>query len=195
MVVAILQAPVLFFDSNPAGRILNRFSNDIGCVDELLPKTFLLAIHKLLLMLTLIVIPIATNLLLLFAVVPLSGLVVYISKYYLQTSRELKRLESICRSPVVSHISETLIGLDTIRTRGRQRDFEDTFCRYAGDSTMLVKNWQLVYILTVGYQAGFRSLYEGYTLNLILELPIDGPILLINFVWIIPWTNDTIYRL
>ena len=132
MVVAILQAPVLFFDSNPAGRILNRFSNDIGCMDELLPKTFLWAIHRLLLMLTLIVIPIATNLWLLFAVVPLIGFAVYISKYYLKTSRELKRLESICRSPVFSHISETLIGLDTIRTRRIQSHFVDAFSRYVG---------------------------------------------------------------
>ena len=49
MVVAILQAPVLFFDSNPVGRILNRFSKDIGCVDELLPKTFLFSIQLVLL--------------------------------------------------------------------------------------------------------------------------------------------------
>ena len=48
MVVAILQALVLFFDSNPVGRILNRFSNDIGCVDEMLPKTFLAAMQMLL---------------------------------------------------------------------------------------------------------------------------------------------------
>ena len=128
--MAILQAPVLFFDLNPAGIILNRFSNDIGCVDELLPKTFLLAINRLLLTVTFIVIPIVTNLWLLFAVVPLTGLVVYISKYYLKTSRELKRLESICRSPVFSHISETIIGLDTIRTRGRQSHFVDAFFRY-----------------------------------------------------------------
>ena len=116
VVVAILQAPVLFFDSNHTERILNRFSNEIGCVDELLPKTFLGAVQMLLLMFTSIVISISTNLWLLFAVVPLTGLAVYISKYYLQTSRELKRLESICRSPAFSHISETVIGLDTIRT-------------------------------------------------------------------------------
>ena len=45
MVTAILKAPVLFFDSNPIGRILNRFSKDIGCMDEVLPKTFLFAVQ------------------------------------------------------------------------------------------------------------------------------------------------------
>ena len=194
MVVAILQAPVLFFDSNPTGRILNRFSNDIGCVDELLPKTFLGAVQMLLLMFTAALIPIATNSWHLFAVIPLTGLAVYICKYYLNTSRELKRLESICRSPVFSHISETLIGLDTIRTRGRQRDFVDTFCRCVVDSTMLPNNGQLVYTMIVGYQAGFRSLYKGYTLNLILVLPM-GVQLLCTTVCVNHWTNDTIYRL
>ncbi len=129
MVVAILQAPVLFFDSNPLGRILNRFSKDVGCVDELLPKTFLFSIQLLLLVFASILVPIVTNSWLLIVVVPVSLMVVYISKYYLKTSRELKRLESICRSPVFSHISETLNGLDTIRTRGRQTDFVEEFYR------------------------------------------------------------------
>ena len=129
MVVAILQAPVLFFDSNPVGRILNRFSKDIGCLDEMLPKTFLASIQRVLLAFVSIVIPTVSNPWLLLIVVPLTLVVMYISKYYLKTSRDLKRLESICRSPVFSHISETLNGLDTIRTRGRQRDFVDQFYR------------------------------------------------------------------
>jgi len=132
MVVAILQAPVLFFDSNPVGRILNRFSKDIGCVDELLPKTFLFSIQLVLLVIASILVPVVTNPWLLLAVVPTTVAVVYISKYYLKTARELKRLESICRSPVFSHLSETLSGLDTIRTRGRQKDFVDQFYRYVG---------------------------------------------------------------
>ena len=45
MVVAVLHAPVFFFDSNPVGRILNRFSRDIGCMDEVLPKTFLQSVQ------------------------------------------------------------------------------------------------------------------------------------------------------
>ena len=132
MVLAILQAPVLFFDSNPVGRILNRFSRDVGCIDELLPRTFLVAIQRVLMVFASIIIPTVTNTWLLFLVLPLTVLALYISKYYLKTSRELKRLESICRSPVFSHFSETLNGLDTIRTRGKQRDFMDQFYRWFG---------------------------------------------------------------
>ena len=132
MVVALLQAPVLFFDSNPAGRILNRFSKDVGCMDELLPQRFLFSIQLVLLLFTSVIVPSVANPWLLFAIVPLTVLVLYISKYYLKTSRELKRLESISRSPVFSHISETLNGLDTIRTRRRQREFVDQFNRYVG---------------------------------------------------------------
>ena len=129
MVLAMLQALVHFFDSNPVGRILNRFSKDVGCLDELLPKTFLVSIQRVLLVFASIIIPTFTNLWLLFLVVPLTVLVLHISKYYLRTSRELKRLESLCRSPVFSHFSETLNRLDTIRTRRRQRDFVDQFYR------------------------------------------------------------------
>ncbi|KAL9951147.1 hypothetical protein ACROYT_G043760 [Oculina patagonica] len=77
--------------------------------------------------------------------------VLYISKYYLKTSRELKRLESICRSPVFSHISETLNGLDTIRTRGRQRDFVDQFYRYQD-----VHNQSYIMVMASGRWLGVR---------------------------------------
>ena len=129
MVVAVLQAPVLFFDSNPVGRIMNRFSKDIGHLDEVLPKILLMSIQLFLLVLSGILVPVATNPWLLSVVVPLSVLNVCISRYYLKTSREIQRLESISRSPVYSHISETVDGLDTIRTRQKQRDFVDQFYR------------------------------------------------------------------
>ena len=130
MVLAVLQAPVLFFDSNPVGRIMNRFSKDVGCLDEVLPKTFLEAFQLVLLLFLSILVPAVTNPWLLCVVIPTTLLAALISWYYLKTSRELKRLESICRSPVYSHISETLDGLETIRTRGRQRDFAHGFERY-----------------------------------------------------------------
>ena len=74
--------------------------------------------------------PTFTNFWVLLIVVPLTVIAVYISMYSLKTSRQLKRLESINRSPVFSHVSETLNGLETIRTRRRQRDFVEDLYRY-----------------------------------------------------------------
>ncbi len=38
MTTAVLRAKISFFDTNPLGRILNRFSADVGIVDEILPR-------------------------------------------------------------------------------------------------------------------------------------------------------------
>ena len=127
MVTCVLEAPVLFFDTNPAGRILNRFSKDIGAIDELLPKMFLLATQTLLFVFTAALLPSFTSFWLFLVTVPIFMTFVYLAWYYLKTSRDLKRLESICRSPVFSHFSETMAGLDTIRTRKRERDFIEQF--------------------------------------------------------------------
>ena len=127
MVSSLLQTLVLFFDTNPAGRILNRFSKDIGEIDDLLPKIFLLTTQMMLFVFTAAILPSFTNAWLVLVTIPIFLIFAYLGWYYLKTSRELKRLESICRSPVFSHFSETLTGLDTIRTRKRERDFIDKF--------------------------------------------------------------------
>ena len=129
MVSSLLQAPVLFFDTNPAGRILNRFSKDVDSLDDVLPRTFFLGIQCLLSMCSSVLIPSIVNFWNIFVSLPIVFIFAYLAKYYLKTSRELKRLESIYRSPVFSHFSETICGLDTIRTRGRQLDLTDQFYR------------------------------------------------------------------
>ena len=138
MVAAVLQAPVFFFDSNPIGRIMNHFSKDIGCMDEVLPKTFLRAIQRTLLMFSSILLPTVINPWILFAVVPIALLAGLISRYYSKTSRELQKIESVSRSPVFSHFSETLDGLDTIRTRKKEGEFMDKFCRYLPLDTVFI---------------------------------------------------------
>ena len=92
MVVAILKAPVLFFDSNPVGRILNRFSKDIGCLDELLPKCFLFFIQLTLLMLASVLVAIATNAWLLFISVSVVLIIVY-TRLRLTVSNLFNRLQ------------------------------------------------------------------------------------------------------
>lgn len=56
-------------------------------------------------------------------IVPLGAVYVYIQRYYLRTSRELKRLDSTSRSPVYAHFQESLGGITTIRAYRQQQRF------------------------------------------------------------------------
>jgi hypothetical protein len=47
-------------------------------------------------------------------------------RYYIATSRELRRLESISEAPLINHFSETIVGLVTIRAFGHQARFGKT---------------------------------------------------------------------
>ena len=86
MVMALLKEPVLFFDSNPVGRILNRFSKDVGSMDELLPLQFLSTIQLVLLLLSSVIVPSATNPWVLFVTVPVTAMTLYFVRFYLKSS-------------------------------------------------------------------------------------------------------------
>ena len=129
MTLATIKAPVKFFDSTPAGRILNRFSKDIGSMDDVLPPFFLQALLYCLFSLGAILVPAATNYWLFLALLPIIGLFVYFARYYLKTSRELKRIEAIKCSPVYSHFAETVNGLEIVHTSNMSWAFIDKLKR------------------------------------------------------------------
>uniref|UniRef100_A0A8C4NTD4 Multidrug resistance-associated protein 4 n=1 Tax=Dicentrarchus labrax TaxID=13489 RepID=A0A8C4NTD4_DICLA len=113
MFSAVIRTPVHFFDVNPIGRILNRFSKDISQMDSTdnhLIKTTLFLQNVGVVVVAASVIP-----LILIPVVPLLFFFLYLRRFYLRTSRDVKRLESTTRSPVFSHLSSSLQGLWTIR--------------------------------------------------------------------------------
>ncbi|XP_077946529.1 ATP-binding cassette sub-family C member 4 isoform X2 [Gasterosteus aculeatus] len=124
---AILRTPVHFFDINPIGRILNRFSKDIGYLDSLLPWTFVDFIQVLLQVIGVIAVAAVILPWILIPVVPLFAVFLFLRFYFLQTSRDMKRLESTTRSPVFSHLSSSLQGLSTIRAFKAQRSFQQVF--------------------------------------------------------------------
>jgi len=123
MAFAIFRSPMNFFETTPSGRILNRFSSDIYRVDEVLARTFnMLFANSARAVFTMVVIASSTPAFLLF-VVPLAYVYLSYQKYYLRTSRELKRLDSVTRSPIYAHFQESLGGISTIRAYRQQNRF------------------------------------------------------------------------
>ncbi|XP_027240278.1 canalicular multispecific organic anion transporter 1 [Cricetulus griseus] len=119
----ILRAPMSFFDTTPTGRIVNRFSGDISTVDDILPQTlrsWLMCFFGIIS--TLVMICMATPI---FAVIiiPLAIIYVSVQVFYVATSRQLRRLDSVTRSPIYSHFSETVSGLPVIRAFEHQQRF------------------------------------------------------------------------
>ena len=118
MTKAVLQAKISFFDTNPLGRILNRFSADVGSNDDMLPQTLFDFSVIMFIVLGAVV---TTITVLPFALVTLPPLIWYflsVRRIFVHSSRELKRLEGISRSPIFAMLSEALSGISTIRANG-----------------------------------------------------------------------------
>ncbi|XP_072319302.1 ATP-binding cassette sub-family C member 4 [Eucyclogobius newberryi] len=124
---SILRTPVRFFDINPIGRVLNKFSKDIGQVDAVLPFTFIDFLQLFLMILGVVAVAASVIPLILIPVSVLFVVFIFIRRYFLQTSRNVKRIEATTRSPVFSHLSSSLHGLWTIRAFGATERFQIIF--------------------------------------------------------------------
>ncbi|XP_013167071.1 PREDICTED: probable multidrug resistance-associated protein lethal(2)03659 [Papilio xuthus] len=116
----VSQSPMSFFHSNPSGRILNRFSKDMGSIDELLPQAMLDCFQIILNLAGVIVVILMTDITMLIPITT-SLIIFYIFRIiYVRTTSAIKRLEGITRSPVFGHVNATVLGLATIRSFGAE---------------------------------------------------------------------------
>ncbi|KAK5646551.1 hypothetical protein RI129_005015 [Pyrocoelia pectoralis] len=111
----ISNATMGFFNENPVGRILNRFSKDMGIIDNYIPLVFSEFIEIILMLFGAMILSVVVNVWLL---IPSLGLILTfyaIRIVYLETSRSVKRIEGITRSPIFTHLTSSVHGLSTIR--------------------------------------------------------------------------------
>ncbi|XP_024437183.2 ABC transporter C family member 12 isoform X5 [Populus trichocarpa] len=115
MLDSILRTPMLFFHTNPTGRIINRFAKDVGEIDRNVANSANNFLNLAWQLLSTFVLIGTVSTISLWAIMPLLILFYSAYLYYQNTSREVKRLDSITRSPVYAQFGEALNGLSSIR--------------------------------------------------------------------------------
>nr|XP_045608210.1 multidrug resistance-associated protein 1-like isoform X2 [Procambarus clarkii] len=152
----VLRLPQTFFDSVPVGRLLSRFSKDVNSMDVVLPDLMNEFTYCALEVLsTFLVIIYSTPI---FVVVMLPTMIIYylVQNLYVATSRQLKRIESVSRSPIYSHFQESIQGASTIRAYSKKQEFileserrvdSNQICYYP---SVMANRWLAIRLETIG---------------------------------------------
>lgn len=127
MLKSVLEAPIRFFDSTPVGRIIQRFSRDVESVDVYLQWSFDSAVHCALQVIVSIVLILGLMPLMIFVIGPVMSLYYVVQRDYRRPAREVKRFDSVARSPRYAHFKESLQGLIVIRGFNKTEWFMDNF--------------------------------------------------------------------
>ncbi|CAC5385161.1 ABCC1 [Mytilus coruscus] len=153
---SVIRSPMSFFDTTPIGRIVNRFSADTDTIDNDLPTTvqkWLECVFRVIS--TLVVISYSTPLFCA-VIVPFGIAYFFLQRFYVATSRQLKRLQSKTRSPIYSHFSETISGANVIRAYGA----EDSFIKTSNNRINLNQRFQYA-IISANRWLGIRLEFFG----------------------------------
>ncbi|GFV87307.1 canalicular multispecific organic anion transporter 1 [Trichonephila clavipes] len=144
MIWSVLRSPMEFFDTTPMGRILNRFGKDINTVDTNIPSRLQNLITVTIAVIGSFLVIITTHPIFIVIMIPLCIVYIFVQCFYMACSRQVRRLQSVTLSPVLSFFSETVQGVSTVRAYGAQYEFIDkqdkhidTNCRVFFSNTLL----------------------------------------------------------
>ena len=128
MVHSLIRAPIpTFHETVPKGQILNRFSSDINSIDRGGLNHFLNILSTLITFVTCIGICGYYEPYSLLTIPVILFIGHRVSTFYRNSSRELQRLESGKRSPVLNLCNEVIPGTTTIRAFGYQQKYMSLF--------------------------------------------------------------------
>ncbi|XP_063924666.1 ATP-binding cassette sub-family C member 4-like [Zophobas morio] len=165
---------IAFFNQNSSGRILNRFTKDMGCTDEMLPMAVMNVLTGLLLVFGSIVLVSLTNYWVILISLTLVLITCLCAFVFQATNRNLKRTEGTTKSHVLAHVTATVQGLATIRASGAQEVLSREFDKHQELHT------SASYLLTALYCAlGFwtdllSAIYVGVVTFGFLLIPNDA---------------------
>ncbi|KAA6418046.1 MAG: ABC transporter C family member 2-like [Trebouxia sp. A1-2] len=158
-----LWAPLSFFHVTPTGRIINRLTKDTSDVDENLADFAAFFLRSCLqLTSTIILVGVTTPFALPF-LIPILLLFYFLYQYFQASVREVKRLDSISRSPVYSSIGEVINGLPTIRAYRAEDRLSQRNCNLVDNSVVMslinqsMNRWLSVRLETLGALAAFSA--------------------------------------
>ncbi|XP_032133066.1 multidrug resistance-associated protein 1-like isoform X1 [Sapajus apella] len=119
----VLHLPIQFFETNSTGQIISRFTKDIFILDLRLHYYLRLWLNCTLDVIGTILVIVGALPLFILGIFPVVFFYFSIQRYYVASSRQIRRLTGASRSPVISHFSETLSGVSTIRAFGHEQRF------------------------------------------------------------------------
>ncbi|XP_014250192.1 multidrug resistance-associated protein 1-like [Cimex lectularius] len=171
----ILHSPISFFDTTPIGRIVNRFAKDIDIVDNALPPIIRGFIYTFFGVISTLIVISASTPIFITVIIPVGLLYYFIQKFFIATSRQLKRLESVTRSPIYSHFGETVNGSSSIRAYNVQQRFvkeseeKVDFNQIAAFPGIIANRWLAVRLEFIGnviiFFAALFAVLERETMN------------------------------
>ncbi|KAL3882085.1 hypothetical protein ACJMK2_028457, partial [Sinanodonta woodiana] len=120
----VMRCPMEFFDRTPVGRVVNRFAKDTDDIDKEIPWRFESWLECVYWCIGAVIVISYNTPMYLTVIFPLGCLYFLGQRFYIPTSRQLRRLQSNTRSLIISHFSETISGAAMIRAFGVQNDFK-----------------------------------------------------------------------
>ncbi|KAI1125126.1 multidrug resistance-associated protein [Nemania abortiva] len=142
LMTAVTRAKFKFFDVTPLGQLMNRFSKDLEAVDQEVAGVAIGVMTCAMGIAITVGLIAAITPGFLVAAVFITALFVLVAMFYLRASRDLKRLESVNRSPLFQQFGETLSGVTTIRAYGDERRFiRDNLARINKQSRPFIFLW------------------------------------------------------
>uniref|UniRef100_A0A8C7F049 ABC-type glutathione-S-conjugate transporter n=1 Tax=Oncorhynchus kisutch TaxID=8019 RepID=A0A8C7F049_ONCKI len=116
----VLHSPMSFFETTPSGNLLNRFAKEIDAIDCMIPDGLKMMLGYLFKLMEVCIIVMLATPFAAVVILPLAILYAFVQSFYVATSCQLRRLESVSRSPIYTHFNETVQGASVIRAFGEQ---------------------------------------------------------------------------